>query len=200
MAAGGGSGGHVTPVAAVLRELQTRYPDAEIRFWCDRGFEAQARAILAHHDESIQVDTIMSGKLRRYHRMPWWKQLARFRTIVWPNIRDGFKVVAGTYQSIIKLNAWRPDVIFTKGGFVCLPIGLAARIMRVPLVIHDSDAHPGLTNRILARWADRILTGAPLEYYSYPHSITRYVGIPITTTLDDPELTQDERKQKLGFD
>ena len=45
---------------------------------------------------------------------------------------------------------WRPDVIFIKGGYVCLPVGYAARLLRIPLVLHDSDAHPGLTNRLLS--------------------------------------------------
>lgn len=88
-------------------------------------------------------------------------------------------VIAGTIQSIIKLIVWRPDVVFTKGGYVCLPVGWAARLLRIPLVIHDSDAHPGLTNKLLARSATAIATGAPLEYYSYPKSKTTYVGVPV---------------------
>ena len=48
---------------------------------------------------------------------------------------------------------WRPDVIFIKGGYVCLPVGYAARLLRIPLVLHDSDAHPGLTNRLLSPFA-----------------------------------------------
>ena len=92
---------------------------------------------------------------------------------------------------------WRPDVVFTKGGYVCLPVGLAAKILHIPLVIHDSDAHPGLTNRILAKWASAIATGAPLEYYSYPKSISRYVGIPISSNfhLFSPDEHQQARRQ-----
>lgn len=200
LTAGGGSGGHVTPVVAVLRELQARYPEAEIRFWCDKGFEKQARALIAHHDETIRVDTITSGKLRRYHALSWLHQLTRLRTIVWPNVRDGFKVTVGIIQATFKMIAWRPDIVFSKGGFVCLPIGVAAKLLRVPLVIHDSDAHPGLTNRILARWADRILTGAPLEYYPYPKDISRYVGIPIQVGLEGEVLSQRGYKNHLGLD
>lgn len=96
------------------------------------------------------------------------------------NLRDSFLVLVGFIQSFVMLVLWRPDVIFTKGGYVCLPVGLTARILRIPLVIHDSDAHPGLTNWILAKWATAIATGAPLEYYSYPKSISHYVGIPIS--------------------
>ena len=175
LAVGGGSGGHVTPVVAVLRELKARDQSAEIRFWCDRKFAPQAKSIMHHFDDTIPVQPIFSGKLRRYHTLPLWRQLLRPVTIVFPNLRDIFFVVCGFVQSFFKLLVWRPDVVFTKGGYVCLPVGLAAKILRIPLVIHDSDAHPGLTNRVLSRWATAIATGAPLEYYPYPKKISRYV-------------------------
>lgn len=89
-------------------------------------------------------------------------------------------MIVGFAQSLVKLVLWRPDVVFTKGGYVCLPVGLAAKILGIPLVIHDSDAHPGLTNRVLSKWATTIATGAPLKYYSYPKTKSRYVGIPIS--------------------
>ncbi len=108
------------------------------------------------------------------------------------NIRDTFLVGIGMVQSTIKLIIWRPDVVFTKGGYVCLPVGIAARFLRIPLVIHDSDAHPGLTNRVLARFATSIATGAPLEFYHYPATITRYVGIPIAESFH--EHTREERE------
>jgi UDP-N-acetylglucosamine--N-acetylmuramyl-(pentapeptide) pyrophosphoryl-undecaprenol N-acetylglucosamine transferase len=71
-------------------------------------------------------------------------------------------------------------VVFTKGGYVCLPVGLAAKILRIKLVIHDSDAHPGLTNRVLGKFADFIGTGAPLKYYNYSKTKSAYVGIPVS--------------------
>lgn len=201
MAAGGGSGGHVTPVVAVLRELRKIEPDTEIRFWVDHAFEKQARTVMGGYDDSIRVDTIVSGKLRRYHHLKWWQQLMKFRTITLPNIIDAVKVSVGFMQCLCKLVAWRPDVVFTKGGYVCLPVGLAAHVLRIPLVIHDSDAHPGLTNRVLARWADAIGTGAPLKFYPYPREISQYVGVPI---MEDFVPYSDERRRdvkvKLGFD
>lgn len=151
-------------------------------------------------DSSIPVQTIMAGKFRRYNHWSIWKQLSK-PSIVFRNIRDFFLVGIGFLQSIVKLVLWRPDVVFTKGGYVCLPVGLAARVLRIPLVIHDSDAHPGLTNRVLGRFADAIATGAPLEYYNYPAERTRYVGIPISH--DFHVFTPEERteaKQALGFD
>lgn len=147
----------------------------------------------------VEVRAIVSGKLRRYHGVSLAKQLADIPTLL-QNIRDVFAVGIGFLQSFFSLLVWRPDVIFTKGGFVCLPVGMAARLLRIPLVIHDSDAHPGLTNRILAKWASKIATGAPLENYNYPKSISQYVGIPISRDFR-PFTSQEkqEAKAELGL-
>lgn len=108
---------------------------------------------------------------------------------------------AGFVQSFVQLVIWRPDVVFTKGGYVCLPVGLAAHVLRIPLVIHDSDAYPGLTNRVLARYATAIATGAPLKHYPYPASKTQYVGIPISDQFRAvSEAQQRDFKIELGFD
>lgn len=200
LAVGGGSGGHVTPVVAVLREIKERHPRAEIRFWCDKKFASQARSLLSHLDPELPVQTIYSGKLRRYYHLTLLRQLLWPRLVLM-NLRDGFLVVAGFVQSFVKLLLWRPDVVFTKGGYVCLPVGLAAKILNIPLVIHDSDAHPGLTNRILSKWATAIATGAPLEYYPYPKALSQYVGIPISKEFH--AFTDSERiaaKESWGID
>jgi len=137
----------------------------------------------------VHLSTIAAGKFRRYHHLTVMRQLFWPRLVL-ANIRDAFLVGIGTIQSLIKLIIWRPDVVFTKGGYVCLPVGFAAHVLRIPLVIHDSDAHPGLTNRVLSTWATSIATGAPLKYYSYPAAISRYVGIPISH--DYHEFSKDE--------
>lgn len=135
---------------------------------------------MGNFDKNIPISTIFAGKLRRYHHLSVMRQLM-WPSLVIRNIGDIFLVIAGFFQSFIKLIIWRPDVVFTKGGYVCLPVGIAAYLLHIPLVIHDSDAHPGLTNRILGKWATAIATGAPLEYYNYPVSISRYVGIPVAS-------------------
>ena len=172
----------------------------EIRFWCDKKFEAQARAIMAKTDASVPVATITAGKLRRYHHLKWWQHIIDL-TVLLPNLRDMMKVVAGLIQAFIELLLWRPDVVFTKGGYVCLPVGWAAHLLNIPLVVHDSDAHPGLTNRLLARHATFIATGAPLECYSYPKEKSQFVGIPISDQFYPRSASQKHAtKQKLGFD
>ena len=151
-------------------------------------------------DSNIPVQTIAAGKLRRYYHLSVIRQLV-WPSLVFKNLADIFLVVAGFFQSLLKLIIWRPDVVFTKGGYVCLPVGIAARILKIPLVIHDSDAHPGLTNRILGRWATAVATGAPLKYYKYLTSKSVYTGIPISSEFYEFSDTERiEAKKIWGID
>lgn len=121
-------------------------------------------------------------------------------SIFWPNLKDFFRFVGGLVQSLAKLIVWRPDLIFAKGGYVCLPVGLAARVLRIKVIIHDSDTLPGLTNRILSKSAARIATGFPVEYYSYPKDKTVFTGIPIQSDYRPISSAQQaDLKQSLGF-
>ena len=178
MSAGGGSGGHVTPALAVLRELYRQDPDLQAFFVTDRKYAHAASSIMAKAPFEIRIKRIYAGKLRRYHKVSLWRQLLDIPTLV-RNIRDFFLVGIGFLQSLRFLHRVKPDVVFTKGGFVCLPVGLAAHFLKIPLVIHDSDAQPGLTNRLLSKYAAVIGTGAPVENYNYPEGRTHYVGIPV---------------------
>lgn len=177
----------------MLKEIRKRHPRAELRFWCDFSFYTQAKATVGAFDATLPVQRIVAGKLRRYNHLTLFQQLT-WPSLMAKNIRDAFLVVVGIVQSFFKLLFWRPDVVFTKGGYVCLPVGIAAHILRIPLVIHDSDAHPGLTNRILSRWATSIGTGAPLEFYHYDAKRAHYVGIPV----DEKFRPLNSREQKAA--
>lgn len=199
VAAGGGSGGHVTPVLAVLRTLKKHDAALEACFVTDSGFGDQAEAIMKNGGLDVSVKRIRAGKLRRYHTVSVWRQLADLPTLG-KNVRDLFVTGVGFFQSMWLLFRFKPDVVFTKGGFVCVPLGLAAKLLRIPLVIHDSDAHPGLANRILSRWATTIATGSPVEHYPYPREKTHYVGIPVDPVFTPFSQTkQRELKAALGF-
>ncbi len=197
---GGGSGGHVTPIVAVIKELKEKYPRAEIRFWSDHHFEPQARSIMADYSKSIRVQTLSSGKFRRYHNLSKLQHLT-IPSVIFPNILDTFLVLFGIGQSLLRLILWRPNVIFANGGYVCLPVGYAAWLLRIPVVIHDGDAVPGLTNRLLAPLATHIATGMPLNNYDYPANKSSYVGIAIDQRykpVDDKK--RSSLKEALGFD
>ena len=92
-------------------------------------------------------------------------------------------------------------MIFLNGGFVCLPVGVAAHILRIPIVIHDGDTTPGLANRILARFAAVIGTGSPIKNYpNYPKKITKFIGVPTRDEMREfSSSEQKSAKEKLGF-
>ena len=191
---GGGSGGHVTPVLAVINELKKLDPTLQATFVCDRGFEAQSRGLMSHATVPVAVHVISAGKLRRYHGIPLWKQLLDLPTVV-KNIRDIAYIGVGFLQSIYLLKRINPDVIFAKGGYVCLPLGYAAKLLRIPFVIHDSDTRPGLTNKLLSKFAIKIATGSPLENYSYPAEKSVYTGVPIDSAFH-PFSKEEQTKAK----
>lgn len=153
---------------------------------------------MEHADVNVNVRTIASGKLRRYHGVSWYRQLLDIPTVL-KNIRDIFLVGVGFVQSLWLLSRQRPDVVFAKGGFVCLPVGMAARVLSIPLVIHDSDSRPGLTNKILSRWAKVICTGAPLENYTYPKERSHYVGVPIEAAFH-PYSAKEQQAAKAAIE
>lgn len=148
----------------------------------------------------LRIRKVVAGKLRRYTNFTFMTYLKHF-DVVLKNVRDFFKNIFGFFQAFFRLLRNRPDVIFFKGGYVCLPVGSAAKMLHIPYVIHDSDAAPGLTNRLLAKRATKIATGMPLEYYSYPADRAEWTGIPTSDDFKPASATkQKSLKKKLGFD
>lgn len=169
-------------------------------FVCDKAFETQSRGLMATANVPVKVKTIAAGKFRRYAHLNFWQHFT-VPGVVWGNVRDIAYIIVGFWQSVGLLIAHRPDVLFAKGGFVCLPLGIAAWLLRVPIVIHDSDTRAGLTNRVLARFATTIATGFPLDNYRYDLKRTHYIGVPIGDKFQPvDEATQAQLKEKLGFD
>lgn len=171
-------------MAAVLKELANVQHNQELTvlFVCDKGFLKQSRGIMETLPFPVAIKTVPSGKLRRYAHFSWWQYIRHF-SIILHNGFDIIKTGLGFLKSLWLLMAFRPDVVFAKGGFVCLPVGYAAKLLRIPIVIHDSDVRPGLTNKLMARFASAIGTGMPLENYPYDPAITRYVGVPINPAI-----------------
>lgn len=172
---GGGSGGHITPILAVAHELKKLDPEAKIIYIGQTG---DALGDVPAEDKNIdRVYTVRAGKFRRYHG-EGWRQLLDVGTL-YKNLRDAFFVLAGLWQSFWLLGKLKPDVIFVKGGFVGVPVGLAAALRGTPYVTHDSDALPGLANRLIAPWARLHAVALPKEVYNYPVKKTITVGVPI---------------------
>lgn len=100
------------------------------------------------------------------------------------NLRDAFGIAIGTLQSLVIIIWFRPDAVFNKAGTVGLPVGIAARLLGVPMVIHEPDAAPGLGNRILSRWAAAVAVGFPAKSYrSWSKKKLVFTGTPVRQEL-----------------
>ncbi len=149
---GGGTGGHVFPGVAVLRALEETIepPRAVSVIWYGsrRGIE---RSIL--EAAGIPYRAIPAGKLRRYLSLR--------------NVADSAGVLLGFLTALFLLAADRPRLVFSKGGYVTVPVVYAAALLRIPVVTHESDSDPGLATRLNARVARRILVsyGATRRYF-----------------------------------
>lgn len=171
---GGGTGGHITPLVAVAHEIKQLDPDTHIIYIGERN--AKYAELIANNPDFDEVRAIFAGKFRRYHGESWVTRLLDIKTLLL-NLRDLFLFIIGTMQALLLVKRLGPDNILLKGGFVGVPVGLAAAFWKKRFITHDSDTVPGLANRIVARWAHLHATGMPAEFYTYPQESTRYVGV-----------------------
>lgn len=159
---GGLSGGHTFPLIAVAHAIRDR-ADAPVSFQylgSQGSFEGSSMSA-----EGIPMKGVLSGKIRRYFSLM--------------NFVDPFKIPIGFVQSLFLLFSYMPDVVFAKGGSVSVPVCLAAWVLRIPIVIHDSDAVAGRANRFLARFASRIAIAYPSAQEFFPAGKTALTGNPV---------------------
>jgi UDP-N-acetylglucosamine--N-acetylmuramyl-(pentapeptide) pyrophosphoryl-undecaprenol N-acetylglucosamine transferase len=172
---GGGSGGHITPILAVAAELKRCDPDIHIIYVGQRG---DSLGDVPAQDSNIdETHTVLAGKFRRYHG-EGFMQLLDIPTILL-NIRDFFFVLAGIFQSWRLLGKLRPNVIFSRGGFVSVPVCLGGGLRGIPYITHDSDPIPSLANRMIAPWARLHAVALPADIYPYKPDKTITTGIPL---------------------
>ena len=136
---GGGTAGHVTPHFSLIPKLTAAGYDIHY-IGTQNGIERE----MIEKIPGVTYHAIQSGKLRRYFSLQ--------------NFSDPFRVLWGAGQSLVLMNRLKPDVCFSKGGFVSVPVMLGAWLCRVPSVCHESDLTPGLANRICAKFANRVAT------------------------------------------
>lgn len=159
---GGGSGGHLYPLVAIAREIRRIYPE-KLEFYY-AGPKDEFGMILLSQEDFI-IKTIISGKIRRYF------SLQNFVDIL-------LKIPAGIVQSFFLLLVLRPDLVFSKGGSGSFAVAYAAKLLRIPLFLHESDVVPGLSNQRASKWAKKIFTSFPKTEYFDPKTTTP-VGNPI---------------------
>ena len=152
--------------------------------------------------EYIRVRRIPAGKFHRYADWHLGDYFVHFgvtvKELILGNIIGFFGFLAGIITCFCRLMVYRPDVIFLKGGYVCLPVGLAARVFKVPYIIHESDVVAGLANRILMKKAQKVAFGMPLpEETMAKHPNYVWTGIPVGPEFRPVSLTKQEQLKKV---
>jgi UDP-N-acetylglucosamine--N-acetylmuramyl-(pentapeptide) pyrophosphoryl-undecaprenol N-acetylglucosamine transferase len=141
---GGGTGGHVTPAIAVIDELRHIAPDAEMLYiGSPAGIEARLSA-----QAGVPFHGIATGKLRRAAHP--------IKMINRRNLADVLRVPKGFFQALGAVRTFKPDVVLSTGGYVCVPTVVAAALLRVPVLTHEQTVTVGLANQIAGRFATQI--------------------------------------------
>ena len=176
--AGGGTGGHIFPLIPVIRELKKR--GAEVAFIGPEEFTLDAI-----REEQIPVRSIVrAGKFRRYFS---------FATL-W----DAVKLPIALLQCLRYIQAFKPHVLFGKGGYGTIAPVIAARLHHIPVVLHDTDLIPGLANRFLSRFAHTVLVSYSETKSYFPKKSTKLVGQPIRT--NHLSMKKSEARRLLRFE
>ena len=160
---GGGTAGHVTPNLALLPSLKKA--GYEIRYI--GSYQGIERKLI--EGAGIPYDGISSGKLRRYFDLK--------------NFSDPFRVAKGYFEALRLMKRYKPDVVFSKGGFVAVPVVLAAKHYKVPVIIHESDMTPGLANKICIPSAAKVCCNFPETLPYLPKEKAVLTGSPIRQEL-----------------
>ncbi len=160
---GGGTAGHVTPNIALLPGLRDEGYDIQYI----GSYEGIEKGLIG--DYGIPYHGISSGKLRRYFSLR--------------NLTDPFRVLKGFSEADRLIKQLKPDIVFSKGGFVAAPVVIAARKNRVPAIIHESDMTPGLANRLCFSSAAKICCSFPETLARLPKDKAVLTGVPIRDEL-----------------
>lgn len=174
---GGGTGGHFYPLIAVAEELRAANPSLELYYFGPDPYNAD---LLTTHN--IRFIACPAGKLRRYFSIQ--------------NFFDAFRSFFGIFVAIWKLYVIYPDVIFSKGSYTAVPILLAARFLRIPVVIHESDAKPGRANKLAMKFARYIAISYDDAAEHFPKEKTALIGIPLRR---DIRTINADAHAKLGI-
>ncbi|MFH0791709.1 MAG: UDP-N-acetylglucosamine--N-acetylmuramyl-(pentapeptide) pyrophosphoryl-undecaprenol N-acetylglucosamine transferase [bacterium] len=184
---GGGTGGHILPILAIVREIRYIYSQKDILEIYYVGPRDPFVQLLS--EEGVIVRNILAGKIRRY-----------FDPIsILQNVFDVFvKIPIGLIQALFQVFIIAPDVIFSKGGYGSVPVTVSGWIMQVPIFMHESDVSPGMANRWLGQFAKEIFVSFPIrdmEFFPTQRMIS--VGNPIRHEIING--SENEAKKIFGL-
>ena len=156
---GGGTAGHVTPNIALLPRLK----ELGYEIYYIGSYEGIEKKLIA--DFKIPYYGVATGKFRRY--------------LDPKNLSDPFRVIKGGMEAKKILKEIKPDIVFSKGGFVSVPVVRAAAALKIPCVIHESDMTPGLANKLCIPCAKKVCCNFPETIQSLPEGKAVLTGSPI---------------------
>ena len=181
---GGESGGHIYPLVAVAEEITRQASESGLDIAFDYlGASGEFGIVL--ENSGMAVHATAGGKFRNYSSIL--------------NYLDLFKIGFSVLQAFFKMYFLMPDVIFSKGGTGALPVVLAARFFRIPVIVHDSDTIPGKTNKISAWFASRVAISFAGAFKFFNKNRTALVGNPIRSEFFTPPADKNILLEKLGF-
>lgn len=181
LVSGGGTGGHIYPALAVATQLKKEYRAEILYLGSDDGLETELAPAAG-----FPFAVIKAGKLRRY--------------VSWQTFSGVARVPIGMAQAVNVVRKFRPDVVFTSGGYVAVPAGLAARLNGVPLLMHQQDVPPNLSNKLLAPLATRISVAFANSLTYFPLHKTLQLGNPVRQEiLDIRRVSPQEARRQLGL-
>lgn len=169
---GGGTGGHFYPLIAIAEALYEKSKEKKIltpKLYFMSPSKYNPRALFDNDIDFVQVP---AGKIRRYFSLL--------------NITDGVKTLYGCLVALLKLFNLYPDIVFGKGGYASFPALFAARILRIPVVIHESDSRPGRVNAWAGKFAVKIAVAYPSAAKFFDESKVAFTGMPVRKEIKDP--------------
>src|SRR5229473_6847516 len=182
LVSGGGTGGHIYPALAVATHLRQEYQAEILYLGSDDGLETELAPAAG-----FSLATVKAGKLRRY--------------ISWQTLTGLARVPAGIAQAIGVVRRFQAQAAFTSGGYVAVPAALAARLNGVPLLMHQQDVPPNLSNRMIAPLATRISVAFADSVAYFPARKTVQLGNPVRqAVLDVRQTSPQQARTALGFD
>ena len=169
---GGGTGGHFYPIMAVAEALRERAKERKIiqpTFYYMAPTKYNPRALF---DNEMEFVAIPAGKMRRYFSFL--------------NLTDPFKTLYGCAVALMRMFSIYPDVIFSKGGYASFPALVAAKILRIPVIIHESDSKPGRVNAWAGKFAKKVAVSYPEAAHYFKADKVANTGNPIRAEIAHP--------------
>ena len=182
---GGGTGGHFYPIIAVAEKVnkiidQEHIIGTKLYYISDGPYDKEMLV-----QNGLSYEEVKSGKMRTYHDVKSF----------FLNFSDIFKTFFGICNGVFKMFSIYPDVVFGKGGYASFPTIFAARILRIPVVIHESDSAPGRVNKWAGHFAQKVAISFPEAASYFPEKTVAWTGQPIIAEIEYPA----SRKEALLY-